>query len=265
MRTTRHCLAVALVAVGILALCAPAHGAVRIASASRGATVGGRAQLAIVAPTGAKRCWLEFVHGRRVRQRSASSAVSGSGITWTWRVAANSRTGTWLIRAACATATRTQTASVAFRVRRGGTRFKLASQLAVSRSATQAPSGGGAITAQGPNPFPQGQCTFWAYEKRPDIYDGSSHSVSWDALHWADNARAAGFPVNGSPQVGDIVVFQPGHQGAFGTGHLAYVEGVNPDGSFSVTEMNANGNPTVTSSTRPSAAGDPGIQFIHRR
>ena len=254
-----------LVAVAIFAPCAAAHGAVRITSATHSVAAGGRARLAIVAPTGARSCWLDFVRDGRRRQSSAAVAVTGPGIAWSWRVPTASRTGRWVVRVLCTTSSRTQRGSSALRVRRGGARYKLAAVLSVSQSAAQAPPTGTAVAPQGPNPFPWGQCTFWAYEKRPDIFDQSSHAVSWEALRWADNARAAGFPVDGASRAGDIAVFQPGHQGAFGTGHLAYVESVNGNGSFNVSEMNANGNPNLTYATRPAPGGDPGIQFIHRR
>ena len=102
----------------------------------------------------------------------------------------------------------------------------------------------------------KGQCTYWAYMNRPDIINRSPVSV-WDATHtfstwaakyWGQNAKAEGYPVDGTPQAGDIVVnsppFDPTDPGAVG-----YVEAVNPDGSIVVSGMDVNGDPNVETDT----------------
>ena len=79
--------------------------------------------------------------------------------------------------------------------------------------------------------FPYGQCTYYVATKR---------QVSWsgNAGQWYHNARAAGRPVGKTAQAGAIMVSYEG----VSLGHVAYVERVNPDGSFVVSEMNYNGN-----------------------
>jgi surface antigen len=74
------------------------------------------------------------------------------------------------------------------------------------------------------------QCTWWASQKRPDI----PHFVgpSGEATNWADSATKCGFPVDTTPQPGDIAVFP--------YDHVAYVESVNTsDGSLVVSECNS--------------------------
>ncbi|HCM51750.1 TPA: hypothetical protein DIS56_01300 [Candidatus Saccharibacteria bacterium] len=54
-----------------------------------------------------------------------------------------------------------------------------------------------------------------------------------NANQWDDNARAAGIPVDGSPQVGDVAVSNAGYYG-----HTAYVEAVYDDGTILVSQFN---------------------------
>jgi LysM repeat protein len=81
----------------------------------------------------------------------------------------------------------------------------------------------------GPYPgtgFPVGWCTWYVATKR---------NVTWrgDAGFWYQNAAAAGYHVGKTPRVGAIMVTWESY-----LGHVAYVESVNPDGSWVVSEMN---------------------------
>ena len=81
----------------------------------------------------------------------------------------------------------------------------------------------------GPYPatgFPAGWCTYYVATKR---------NVTWrgDAGFWYQNAAAAGYPVGSKPKVGAIMVTWESY-----LGHVAYVEAVNADGSWTVSEMN---------------------------
>ncbi|TAN34923.1 LysM peptidoglycan-binding domain-containing protein [bacterium] len=81
----------------------------------------------------------------------------------------------------------------------------------------------------GPYPatgFPAGWCTWYVATKR---------NVTWrgDAGYWYANAAAQGYPVGPTPRVGSIMVTWESW-----AGHVAYVESVNPDGSWVVSEMN---------------------------
>ncbi len=84
---------------------------------------------------------------------------------------------------------------------------------------------GGYVPA-GSNSFPYGYCTWYVAQKR---------TVSWggNAGQWYSDAQSAGRPVGKTPQVGAIMVTNESYYG-----HVAYVESVNADGSFTVSEMN---------------------------
>jgi LysM repeat protein len=74
--------------------------------------------------------------------------------------------------------------------------------------------------------FPAGWCTWYVATKR---------NVTWrgDAGYWYANASAQGYPVGPTPKVGAIMVTWESW-----AGHVAYVEAVNADGSWVVSEMN---------------------------
>lgn len=69
-------------------------------------------------------------------------------------------------------------------------------------------------------------CTDYVHSKRPDvaIYGNAGYN-------WISSAQAAGKSTGSTPQVGAVAVTN---------GHVAYVEGVNPDGSYTVSEMGWN-------------------------
>lgn len=77
--------------------------------------------------------------------------------------------------------------------------------------------------------FAYGYCTWWVAHKR---------SIPWrgNAAQWWWNARAFGFAEGQSAQPGAIMVM--GVSGSSPAGHVGYVEAVNGDGSFTVSEMN---------------------------
>jgi hypothetical protein len=96
-----------------------------------------------------------------------------------------------------------------------------------SRAAGGLPS---IATNHGPDTFPYGQCTYYAASRR---------DVTWGGNAWSWFANANGIRPEGHvPVAGGLVVFQTGW-----FGHVAYVESVNADGSFLISEMNyyANG------------------------
>ena len=77
--------------------------------------------------------------------------------------------------------------------------------------------------------FPYGQCTWYVATRR---------AVTWGGNAWVWWFAAAGIRPEGHvPVQGSITVFRSGW-----AGHVAYVEHVNPDGSFVVSEMNYYGN-----------------------
>ena len=86
-------------------------------------------------------------------------------------------------------------------------------------------SGVGAIADH----FPYGQCTWYVASRRPIPWDGN-------AGEWFDEAQALHWPTGQMPQPGAIMVTWESWYG-----HVAYVEKVNPDGSWVVSEMNYKG------------------------
>jgi surface antigen len=79
------------------------------------------------------------------------------------------------------------------------------------------------------NGFAYGYCTWWVAHKRYVPWRGNAAAWWW-------NARAFGFSEGARPRAGAIMVM--GISRSSPVGHVAYVERVNGDGSFVVSEMN---------------------------
>jgi len=107
----------------------------------------------------------------------------------------------------------------------------------------------------GPYPatgFPVGWCTWYVATKR---------NVTWrgDAGFWYQNAAAAGYPVGSKPKVGAIMVTWESS-----LGHVAYVEAVNADGSWTVSEMNYVAFDVISQRTiKPGQLGGALVGFIY--
>jgi surface antigen/LysM repeat protein len=85
---------------------------------------------------------------------------------------------------------------------------------------------GGDVGSYSNGQFPYGYCTWYVATKRHVYWSGN-------AWQWWPNARAAGRPEGQMPRVGAIMVTWESSYG-----HVAYVEQVNSDGSWVVSEMN---------------------------
>ena len=81
----------------------------------------------------------------------------------------------------------------------------------------------------GANGFSYGYCTWWVAHKRYIPWRGNAYQWWW-------NARSFGFAEGGAPRAGAVMVM--GISSTSPQGHVAYVESVNPYGSFVVSEMN---------------------------
>ena len=98
-------------------------------------------------------------------------------------------------------------------------------------------------------------CTAWAHSKRRDL-----PLTLGNAKTWGVRAKALGFPVDGKPRVGDVMVLQPRVQGAHRAyGHVAYVIGVNGD-RVTVSAMNGGQGCAVK---RDVFRVTKGVAFIH--
>lgn len=74
------------------------------------------------------------------------------------------------------------------------------------------------------NTYFQGYCTWYAKDRRPDLPNMLGNGGEWVA-----NAAAQGYATGSTPKVGAI---------AETSGHVAYVEAVNPDGTVVISDMN---------------------------
>jgi surface antigen len=99
----------------------------------------------------------------------------------------------------------------------------------MARSAASVPSAARGPASGAANGFSYGYCTWWVAQKRYIPWRGN-------AAEWWWNARPFGFAEGATPRGGAVMVM--GVSGTSPQGHVAYVESVNPDGSFVVSEMN---------------------------
>lgn len=124
-----------------------------------------------------------------------------------------------------------------------------------------APRSGASTTSCG-NHFAYGQCTWYVASRR---------CIPWvgNADQWMTNAARMGYPEGHVPQVGAVVSFWPGGDGASSIGHVGYVEVVGPAsgvpaGQFKFSEMNYAGWNRVDYRVLPNNSS--GIQgFIYEK
>jgi peptidoglycan DL-endopeptidase CwlO len=129
-------------------------------------------------------------------------------------------------------------------------------------AAGSAPRRSGANQGSCGNHFAYGQCTWYVATRR---------CIPWvgNARDWFTNAARMGYPEGHTPQVGAVVAFWPGGDGASSVGHVGYVEALGPAsgipaGYFRFSEMNYNGWNRVNYRTLPDNSG--GIQgFIYAK
>lgn len=107
------------------------------------------------------------------------------------------------------------------------------------------------------NPYAGGGCTAWAWANRPDLPGNLGN-----ARYWGVNAARAGFPVDNTPQVGAIAVYQPGSYGAYYPyGHVAVVTAI----QGSRIQISEASYPYDNIIYRGRWTGIVGVQFIHQR
>lgn len=61
-----------------------------------------------------------------------------------------------------------------------------------------------------------------------------------NAHNWDNNAKAIGYGVSTTPRQGAIIVWESYKGGSGAAGHVAYVESVNPNNTFNISEYNWN-------------------------
>lgn len=141
----------------------------------------------------------------------------------------------------------------------------------------------GAINAMLHGASGAGTCTDYASARRPDIIARVEKTVvlahilrnqtgpvlvNWVAKNWVYDAWSAGLAIGRTPRPGAVIVFQPGAYGAYAAGHVAVVDRVNRNGSFTISEEHAPQLGVVTSRrfrarTARAMTRDPRIAFIY--
>jgi surface antigen len=113
------------------------------------------------------------------------------------------------------------------------------------------------------NVFPYGQCTWWANQRYFQLH---GVFVPWrtqsDAWEWTARAYQFGWHVSASPTAGSIIDLQPWVQGAYGLGHVAFVEAVLSNGHVIASTMNWGAYPGAV--TYVQFTPGPGVTFISR-
>jgi len=122
-------------------------------------------------------------------------------------------------------------------------------------------------TGHGPvghtNVFPYGACTWWANQR---YYQMHGFYVPWtsqaNAAQWVARAYQFGWHVSSVPAVGDIMVLQPGVQGAYWLGHVAVVERVLSNGHVIASSMSWGSHPWAVTTWQFTPG--PGVAFVTR-
>ncbi|MGH7239814.1 MAG: CHAP domain-containing protein [Candidatus Saccharimonadales bacterium] len=103
-----------------------------------------------------------------------------------------------------------------------------------------------------------GNCTWWASIRRSQT--GHPIPNTWgNAATWAERAAADGYAVDHTPTPGSIMQISNVDGGL---GHVAFVESVDPDGTWHISEMNVKGLDVVDDKALP-ASDAANFNFIH--
>jgi len=246
---------VLLLTVGVLVQPASARTAKRTrlsvhqASLALARVHGARYTISVRARTSARASCRATVSVGRVHQALPVVHADKHGrVGWRWLILPNSPSGTWRIVVACRVGNRrgtdVQRLLIITRSHKATGAIGDPSSL-VTTNGTLAGFGSGVC-----GPFPPGQCTCLAYQKRRDVYDTAvAHGVAaggsraagpafyvWDGGQWLVNARRAGIPTGSHPVAGALVVW--GVPDSADAGHVAYVEQATSDTHVLVTECN---------------------------
>jgi PKD repeat protein/surface antigen len=113
----------------------------------------------------------------------------------------------------------------------------------------------------GPHSAGYGNCTWYARYMRPEV----EGICTTNAVNWYNQAQNGGLPVGQIPAIGSIAVFNYWMtlDGVYqNVGHVAYVESINQNGSFNVSEMGWRAWNCMHTSTYDSNSLDGLIGFI---
>ncbi|HEL0020200.1 phage tail tip lysozyme [Streptococcus equi] len=102
------------------------------------------------------------------------------------------------------------------------------------------PSSATVSASLGGNTYPVGQCTWYVYNR---LVEAGSPAYNWlgNGQDWVRNLVAKGWKFSNTPVAGAVMSTQGGFDYTYPEyGHVSYVEYVNEDGTFLVSECNIN-------------------------
>jgi surface antigen len=175
-----------------------------------------------VAAAGARRSFPE--HG--------TGPSGGTAWRWRWRPGTLTADVPWRFTATCRIGTLWSRRWVSFEPGFPAAGGALAPPRSVAPGTPGASCDGQGLCFAG-DPFPAGQCTWYAAGRRPDLLG----IVSGNAGSWLAAARGH-VPEGWYPIAGALAVWLPFHAGADADGHVAYVAAVSPDGRILVDDSN---------------------------
>lgn len=109
------------------------------------------------------------------------------------------------------------------------------------------------------NGYELGNCTWYVYNRMHEV-GTPIYAYLGNANVWAESGRARGYEISTTPKPGSAAVFLTGVAGSHPTwGHVGFVEHVNADGTFLMSEMNFTGLYNLTWRT---LSPQPGIYFM---
>jgi surface antigen len=176
---------------------------------------------------------------RYVNFRPVRTSSSGKG-GWRWTVPEGVPSGLWYVSVFCAAPRLRASARARFAAPSTIVGPERSSSLVAPGTLR---SGAGYVfdtrVVKAGNPYPVGQSTWFAFNRRPDLpyFAGTSG----DALNWLSAAQRFGIPTGSSPRRAAIAVFQPGQYGTGRFGHVAYVEAIT-DETIQLAEAGADGS-----------------------
>lgn len=100
------------------------------------------------------------------------------------------------------------------------------------------------VTTQGNNTYPVGQCTWYVCNRLIETgicTDPAIYNFNGNGQDWVSALVSKGWKQTNSPQVGAVMSVKGGYgETTAEYGHVAFVEAVNKDGTFLISECNYN-------------------------
>jgi surface antigen len=227
---------------------------------------------AAIATVRGARCGLAVRAGRSAKTFRHLRADGAGEIAIRWSIATTAPTASWRFDARCKGGGRggaSDATAFVFTEQRRGKPEVIGHSTTVMRlgrptvvppprayRGTSRPRPSKGAQASAGNPFPAGQCTWYAFSRRPDL----GGAVYGHAHTWDETARRAGFPISRIPARGTIAVWDPYEKGTYEFGHVAYVERVLSGNRIEISEYNW--KPLSFGRRIESASG---LAFIYKR